>query len=63
MDNTTTAEIKGVAITVPLTPEEHEELKIIAIRQRTTVKEFTAEALREKIARLAENPDLTNRPL
>jgi hypothetical protein len=59
MDNTVAAETKDVVIAVPITPDEHEELKIAAIRQRTTVKEFTAEALREKIARLAENSDLT----
>ena len=42
--------MKDVRISVRLTPEEHEQLKILVIKKKTTINEFLLQYIRKEVA-------------
>lgn len=43
--------MKDVRITVRMTPEEHEMLKILVIKKKMTINEFLLQFIREEIVK------------
>lgn len=46
--------MKDVRITVRMSPEEHEQLKILVIKKKTTINEFLLQYIKEEIAKNEE---------
>lgn len=43
--------MKDVRISVRLTPEQHEQLKILVIKKKTTINEFLLQYIKEEVAK------------
>jgi hypothetical protein len=63
MQNAATETPTEVGVNVVFPIEVHTKMKAHAALLRLSIRAFLLEAIREKLDRLAENPDLTNRPL
>lgn len=49
------AHMKDVRISVRLSPEEHEKLKILVIKKKTSINDFLLNYIREEVAKNAED--------
>ncbi len=47
--------MKDVRISVRLSPEEHEKLKILVIKKKTSINDFLLNYIREEVAKNAED--------
>lgn len=43
--------MKDVRISVRLTPEQHEQLKILVIKKKTTINDFLLKYIKEEVAK------------
>lgn len=43
--------MKDVRISVRLTPEQHEQLKILVIKKKTTINDFLLQYIKEEVAK------------
>lgn len=46
--------MKDIRISVRLTPEEHEQLKILVIKKKMSINDFLLQYIREEVAKNAE---------
>lgn len=49
--------MKDVRISVRLTPEEHEKLKILVIKKKTTINDFLLKFIKEEVEKDAKITD------
>lgn len=49
------AYMKDIRISVRLSPEEHEKLKILVIKKKTSINDFLLNYIREEVAKNAED--------
>lgn len=49
--------MKDIRISVRLTAEEHEQLKILVIKRKTTINEFLLSYIKNEVKKDAENKD------
>lgn len=47
--------MKDIRISVRLSPEEHEKLKILVIKKKTSINDFLLNYIREEVAKNAED--------
>lgn len=46
--------MKDIRISVRLTPDEHEQLKILVIKKKMSINDFLLQYIREEVAKNAE---------